>query len=139
MIRYGTLILAIAFGGIREQAVLSAAVTTRQINPSVDHNHCTTRQFQHKTFNHEGVWFVFYSDGKDFRYQTSTDYGNTWHLVAAPIDQAPNGSTSFDVLKVDDVVYISHAVYPLGRYDVKAPYAQDPARRGEYVHEGRIK
>ena len=29
--------------------------------------------------------------------------------------------------------------YPLGRYDVNAPYARDPARRGEYTHEGRIK
>ncbi|HEC03259.1 MAG TPA: hypothetical protein ENI81_06940 [Phycisphaerales bacterium] len=139
MIRYGTLILAIAFGGMGERAVLSAAVTTRQINASVDHNHCTTRQFQHMTFHHQDVWFVFYSDGRDFRYQTSNDHGETWHLAERPVDQAPNGSTSFDVLKVDDIVYVSHAVYPLGRYDVKAPYGRDPARRSEYVHEGRIK
>ncbi|KPK38836.1 MAG: hypothetical protein AMJ65_12315 [Phycisphaerae bacterium SG8_4] len=126
-------------GGIGGQVALPAVVTTRPINPSVDHNHCTTRQFQHMTFYHEGLWFVFYSDGKDFRYETSEDYGKTWHPAATPIDRAPNGSTSFDVLKVDDMVYISHTIYPLGRYDVKAPYARDPARRGEYTHEGRIK
>jgi len=40
----------------------SSEVNTREIEPSVDHNHCTTRQFQHKTFCHEGVWLVFYSD-----------------------------------------------------------------------------
>lgn len=139
MIRCWILILVMVFGGIREQAVLSAVVTTRQINPSVDHNHCTTRQFQHMTFYREGVWFVFYSDGRDFRYQTSDDHGQTWRLAERPVDQAPNGSTSFDVLKVDDTVYISYAIYPLGRYDVKAPYARDPKRRGEYLHEGRIK
>lgn len=36
-------------------------------------------------------------------------------------------------------IYASYAFYPLGRYDVNAPYAKDPARRGEYTHEGRIK
>jgi len=127
------------FGGMWEQAALPAALTRRQINPSVDHNHCTTRQFQHMTFYHEGVWFAFYSDGKDFRYQTSDDSGETWIPAQTPVDQAPNGSTSFDVLKVDKMVYISHTIYPLGRYDVRAPYARDPARRGEYLSEGRIK
>lgn len=119
--------------------MLSAIVKTRQINPSVDHNHCTTRQFQHMTFCHEGIWFVFYSDGKNFCYQTSNDHGRTWNPSEKPVDQAPNGSTSFDILKANDSVYISHVVYPLGRYDPRAPYARDPGRRGEYLHEGRIK
>ena len=114
-------------------------VIIREIEASVDHNHCTTRQFQHKTFCYEGVWFAFYSDGADFRYQTSVDSGRTWARAGEPVDQAPNGSTSFDVLKVGDRVYISHAVYPLGRYDVNAPYAKNPARRGEYLHEGRVR
>ena len=139
MMRCWSLVLVMVLGGIREQTALPAIVTRRQINPSVDHNHCTTRQFQHMTFYHEGVWFAFYSDGKDFRYQSSDDDGRTWHLAEEPVDQAPNGSTSFDVFKVGEFVYISHVVYPLGRYDVRAPYARDPARRGEYVHEGRIK
>lgn len=108
----------------------------RQICPVVSHNHCTTRQFQHKTFYHEGVWFVFYSNGKDFWYQTSTDSGRTWQRATQPVDQAPNGSTSFDVLKIGDMVYISHAFYPLGRYDTNAPYAKG---KGLYPHEGRIK
>ncbi|MCP4262559.1 MAG: hypothetical protein GY774_34415 [Planctomycetes bacterium] len=43
------------------------------------------------------------------------------------------------MLKIGDIVYISHAFYPLGRYDVTATYARDPARRSEYRHEGRIK
>ena len=76
---------------MRQQSALAAVVTTRQINPSVDHNHCTTRQFQHMTFCHEGIWFVFYSDGKDFRYQTSADDGQTWLAADKPVDQAPNG------------------------------------------------
>ena len=59
----------------------------REIESSVDHNHCTTRQFQHKTFCHEGVWFVFYSDGKDFWYQTSQDGGQTWRRAAEPVAQ----------------------------------------------------
>jgi len=117
----------------------TSEVIIREIEPAVDHNHCTTRQFQHKTCHHEGVWFVFYSDGRNFWYQTSGDSGKTWQRAETPVDQAPNGSTSFDVLKVDDTVYVSHAFYPLGRYDVNAPYAKDPARRGEYRHEGRIK
>lgn len=108
----------------------------RQIYPAVNHNHCTTRQFQHKTFYHEGVWFVFYSNGKDFWYQTSTDSGRTWQRATQPVDQAPNGSTSFDVLKIGNMVYISHAFYPLGRYDTNAPYAKG---KGLYPQEGRIK
>ena len=111
----------------------------REINSSIDHNHCTTRQFQHKTFYHEGVWFVFYSDGAYFCYQTSDDMGETWQLAKEPIDQAPNGSSSFDVIKTGNKVYICHAFYPLGRYDVNAPYARDPSRRGEYRTEGRVK
>jgi hypothetical protein len=111
----------------------------RQIEPEVDHNHCTTRQFQHKTFFHKGVWFLFYSDGKNFRYQTSDDSGDTWQRAKEPVDLAPNGSSSFDVLKIGDTVYISHAIYPSGRYDVNAPYAKNPLRRDEYKHEGRIK
>jgi len=114
-------------------------VNVREIEPSVDHYHCTTRQFQHKTFVHDGVWFVFYSDGEDFVYQTSDDAGRTWQPGREPVDTAPNGSTSFDVLEAGDTVYVSHAFYPLGRYDVNAPYAKDPSRRGEYTHEGRIK
>ena len=114
-------------------------VNVREIEPSVDHYHCTTRQFQHKTFVHDGVWFVFYSDGKDFVYQTSDDAGKTWRRADEPVATAPNGSTSFDLLKAGDTVYVSHALYPLGRYDVNAPYVKDPARRGEYTHEGRIK
>lgn len=111
----------------------------REIESSVDHNHCTTRQFQHMSFHHEGVWFVFYSDGRDYQYQTSADWGRTWRRADEPVDQAPNGSSGFDVLKVGTQVFVSHAIYPLGRYDPDAPYAKDPARRGEYTHEGRIK
>jgi hypothetical protein len=85
------------------------------------------------------VWFVFYSDGKDFRYQTSDDWGRTWRRAEGPVDGAPNGSSSFDVLKVGRNVYLSYAVYPLGRYDVNAPYAKDPTKRGRYRHEGRIR
>lgn len=110
-----------------------------QIDGPVDHNHCTTRQFQHMTFNHEGTYFVFYSDGQDFCLQTSVDNGRTWERAHRPVATAPNGSSSHDVLKVGDSVYIAHAFYPLGRYDVNAPYAKDPAHRGEYRHEGRIK
>lgn len=116
-----------------------SAVVIREIESLVDHNHCTTRQFQHKTFYHDGVWFAFYSDGAMFWYQTSSDSGETWQRAMLPVDRAPNGSSSFDVLKSGDKVYISHALYPLGRYDVNAPYAQNPAKRGEYRHEGRIK
>ena len=111
----------------------------RQLESSVDHNHCTTRQFQHMSFRHEGVWFVFYSDGQDFRYQTSADGGQSWRRGGAPVASAPNGSTSFDVLKVVDEVFVSHVHYPLGRYDPRAPYARDPKRRGEYRSEGRVK
>jgi hypothetical protein len=139
MIRRWIFIVVMLCGGVREQMARPAVVLTREINPSVDHNHCTTRQFQHMTFCHAGVWFVFYSDGRDFCYQTSDDMGHTWRLADRPVDRAPNGSTSFDILKVGALVYISHAVYPLGRYDARAPYARDPKRRGQYVHEGRIK
>ena len=117
----------------------TSEVIIREIEPAVDHNHCTTRQFQHKTFHHKGIWFVFYSDGKNFWYQTSDDSGTTWQRTKEPVDQAPNGSSSFDVFKIGDAIYISHAFYPLGRYDANAPYAKDPARRDEYRHEGRIK
>jgi len=110
-----------------------------QVDGPIDHNHCTTRQFQHMTFRHDGVWFIFYSDGKDFRYQTSVDDGQTWQRAKQAVAPAPNGSTSFDVLKVDDTVYLCCVLYPQGRYDVNAPYAKDPARRNEYRHEGRIK
>jgi len=116
-----------------------SSAVIREIESLVDHNHCTTRQFQHKTFYHEGVWFAFYSDGADFWYQTSNDSGKTWQRAILPVDKAPNGSSSFDVLKSGDTVYVSHALYPLGRYDVNAPYARNPAKRGEYRHEGRIK
>ena len=123
-----------------EKAAMGApAPIVREVESAVDHNHCTTRQFQHKTFYHKGVWFVFYSDGKDLQYQTSANGGKTWQRARRPAAPAPNGSTSFDVLKVGETVTISHALYPLGRYDVNAPYARDPARRGEYRHEGRIK
>ena len=118
---------------------LEGSPTVREIEASVDHNHCTTRQFQHKTFYHEGVWFVFYSDGADFRYQTSDDGGHAWAEAADAVAAAPNGSTSFDVLHRGSDVYVSHARYPRGRYDVNAPYAKDPTRRGEYTHEGRVK
>jgi hypothetical protein len=117
----------------------TAQVTIREIDGPIDHNHCTTRQFQHMSFQHQGVWFVCYSDGSHFRYQTSHDDGKTWKRVEQPIAPAPNGSTSFDVLQVGDTVYVSHAHYPLGRYDVNAPYAKDATRRAEYTHEGRIK
>ena len=129
----------LSFGSADGQVASPAGPTVRQVEAAVDHNHCTTRQFQHKTFCHKGVWFVFYSDGKDFRYQTSDDGGGTWRRAKEPVDGAPNGSSSFDVLKVGQAVYVSHAHFPLGRYDVNAPYARDPARRGEYRHEGRIR
>lgn len=119
-------------------AALSQPIT-REIESSVDHNHCTTRQFQHMSFKHDGVWFVFYSDGKDFVYQTSSDGGRTWRRGAEAVCTAPNGSTSHDVLLVGDEVFMSYVHYPLGRYEVSAPYAKDPARRGEYTFEGRIK
>ncbi|MFC1634430.1 hypothetical protein ACFL5Z_06270 [Planctomycetota bacterium] len=128
-----------SLNGSQEQDAPEAEVLIREIESSVDHNHCTTRQFQHKTFYHEGVWFVFYSDGEDFWYQTSQDGGRTWRRADKSVAQAPNGSSSHDVLKIGDTVYISHAFYPLGRYDVTAPYARDPSRRSEYRHEGRIK
>ncbi len=133
------LILPTVLLSAKEQTILTDKWIIREIESSVDHNHCTTRQFQHMTFCHEGIWFVFYSDGRDFRYQSSDDQGRSWKRSDKPVDQAPNGSSSFDVLKVDNMVYVSHAVYPLGRYNVNAPYAKNPARRGEYRHEGRIK
>ena len=58
---------------VNAQPTLSSNVLNREINPSVDHNHCTTRQFQHKTFFHEGVWFVFYSDGLAMMYSRSVN------------------------------------------------------------------
>ncbi|MCP5112873.1 MAG: hypothetical protein GY953_18765, partial [bacterium] len=119
--------------GPRPQAVI------REIASGLDHNHVTTRQFQHMVFQHERIWFVFYSDGQDFRYQTSSDSGATWAPAESPVAPAPNGSTSFDVLKTADTVYIGYTHYPLGRYDVNAPYAKDPARRGEFTSEGRIR
>jgi len=133
------LILAcLVFKGILHIGAMAQPVI-RELEPAVDHNHCTTRQFQHMSFQHKGAWFVFYSDGRDFRYQTSVNGGKTWSRDAMPVDAAPNGSTSFDVLKVGDEVFISHVLYPLGRYDPTAPYAKDPSRRGEYRSEGRIK
>jgi hypothetical protein len=117
----------------------NGAVTIREIDGPIDHNHCTTRQFQHMTFHHQGVWFVFYSDGRDFRYQTSDDDGRTWRRAERPVDAAPNGSSSFDLLQRGDTVYAAYSLFPLGRYDVNAPYAKDPARRGEYLHKGRVK
>jgi hypothetical protein len=131
------MILAAIFGLLLlNQPAPAHGQIIREIEPSVDHNHCTTRQFQHKTFYHEGVWFVFYSDGADLWYQTSSDSGRTWQRAKEPVDKAPNGSSSFDLLKKGDTVYISHALYPLGRYDVNAPYARG---EGEYPGEGRIK
>lgn len=112
---------------------------TRQIESGVDHNHCTTRQFQHMSFRHQGIWFVFYSDGKDYRYQTSADSGETWRRADQAIDIGPNGSTSFDVVRIGDKVYAAHVLYPQGRYDPSAAYASDPARRGEYTAQGRVK
>ena len=44
-----------------------------------------------------------------------------------------------DGIGIKSEVYISHTFYPLGRYDVSAPYAKDPARRSEYRQEGRVK
>jgi len=122
-----------------EQNIQASEPIIREICYSVDHNHCTTRQFQHMTFYHEGVWFVFYSDGRDFLYQASCDSGKTWQLAEKPVDKAPNGSSSFDVLKIGDTIYVSHAYYPLGRYDPDAPYAKNPTKSGEYKSEGRIK
>ena len=75
-----------------EEKAPTPSVTLRELEPAVDHNHCTTRQFQHMTFQHQGVWFVFYSDGKDFRYQTSADGGQTWrrrHLRFGPNRSSP--------------------------------------------------
>lgn len=133
------LIWITSLNGSQTQCEYKSEVLIREIESSVDHNHCTTRQFQHKTFYHKGVWFVFYSDGRDFWYQTSENSGRTWRRADKPVDQAPNGSSSHDVLKTGETIYISHAFYPLGRYDVTAPYAKNPARRNEYRHEGRIK
>lgn len=78
------------------------------------------------SFQYENVWFVFYSDGKDFRYQTSADFGRTWNRADEAVAPAPNGSSSFDVLQVGETNYVGHAHYPLARYDVNAPYAKDP-------------
>ncbi len=129
---------AAALVGCSPKLPLAQAVT-RRIESGVDHNHCTTRQFQHMSFWHQGVWFVFYSDGKDYRYQTSADSGQTWRRADRPIDVGPNGSTSFDVAQAGDTVYAVHVHYPLGRYDPSAAYARDPARRGEYTSQGRVK
>ena len=54
------LILFVAISGLLllNQITLAQGQIIREIEPSVDHSHCTTRQFQHKTFYHEGVWFV---------------------------------------------------------------------------------
>jgi len=127
------------FAFAQEETMPASEAIIREIEAAVDHSHCTTRQFQHKTFHHEGIWFVFYSDGRDFRYQTSEDGGRTWQRAGEPVAPAPNGSTSFDLLIKGDEIYVSHAFYPLGRYDVNAPYAKEPARREEYRHEGRVK
>ncbi|MFC1604413.1 hypothetical protein ACFL5F_05230 [Planctomycetota bacterium] len=72
------MMLVTSLNGSQEEGVPEVKVLIREIESSVDHNHCTTRQFQHKTFFHDGVWFVFYSDGRDFWYQTSVDWGRTW-------------------------------------------------------------
>ncbi|MBK5295088.1 MAG: hypothetical protein JJE04_25850 [Acidobacteriia bacterium] len=116
-----------------------ARTVTRRIESGVDHNHCTTRQFQHMSFCHKGVWFVFYSDGKSYWYQSSADSGENWRRADRPIDTGPNGSTSFDVALADDRVYATHVHYPQGRYDPSAAYARDPAKRGEYTSQGRVK
>ena len=131
-----SLILLAQFTFAQNQSILSSKPIIREIEHEVDHDHCTTRQFQHKTFYHEGVWFVFYSDGTDFWYQTSVDSGRTWQRAEESVDKAPDGSSGFDVLRQDDMIYISHPLYPLGRYDVNAPYARG---EGEYLAEGRIK
>lgn len=47
-----------SFIGSQIQGKSDAEVLTREIESSVDDNHCTTRQFQHMTFYHEGVWFA---------------------------------------------------------------------------------
>ena len=70
----------------------AAGVTIRQIDGPIDHTHCTTRQFQHMSFHEQGVWFVFYSDGKQFRYQTCRDSGITWQRGNEPVAPAPNVS-----------------------------------------------
>jgi len=98
------LILPTVLLSAKEQTILTDKWIIREIESSVDHSHCTTRQFQHMTFCHKGIWFVFYSDGRDFWYQTSDDQGRSWKRSDEPVDQAPNGSSSFDVLKVDNMV-----------------------------------
>ena len=42
-----------------QRSASDPAITIRKIDGLIDHNHCTTRQFQHMTFHHEGVWFGF--------------------------------------------------------------------------------
>ena len=104
-----------------EQQGRKAEVNIRQIDGPIDHNHCTTRQFQHMSFCHEGTWFVFYSDGRDFRYQTSIDGGTSWDAAEQPVATAPNGSSSHDVLQVGNTVYLAHAFYPPGPTVVNVP------------------
>jgi len=89
----------------RHYIVQTPEVIIREIDTNIDHNHCTTRQFQHMTFQHEGVWFVFYSDGKDFRYQTSDDDGRTWR-GGLMIDERPGVSYPDGVQSPDGTIYL---------------------------------
>jgi hypothetical protein len=117
----------------------SSEVIIRELETTVDHNHSTTRQFQHMVFALNDTWFVFYSDGKNFRYQTSDRMDGNWIRCKSPIDSAPNGSSGFDLINTRNVVYLAYPVYPMGRYDPNAPYARDSEHRYEYRVEGRIK
>ncbi len=93
---------ATASGSGRHASTSEAKI--REVDGPIDHNHCTTRQFQHMSFQHEGVWFVFYSDGKDFRYQTSADFGRTWKRADEAVAPAPNGSSTDGYLKSWNIV-----------------------------------
>ena len=106
-IKLACILLCVA-GRPDAQNAPAAGIVTREIEPSIGHNHCTTRQFQHRAFCRAGIWYVFYSDGECLWYQTSGDGGNTWQRARAPVDKAPNGSSSSGVIVVGDLVYVSH-------------------------------
>lgn len=66
--------------------------------------HATTRAFQRMVFNHDGVWFVFYSNGTDSLYRTSDDNGESW---SAPQVVIPGSiwTSSHDILTDGNKIY----------------------------------
>jgi hypothetical protein len=87
------LLLALCLFNSRLAVELRTGVTAepviREIESAVDHNHCTTRQFQRMSFRHCRVWLVFYGDAESSQYQTSADDGKSWHRAEQPVAQTP--------------------------------------------------